>query len=478
MATSEALSTYAFSTKTETQEVPDVMKVESIETPEPKMEPIEVQVLETEKLNVYQVEARIQIEKNTGFSCLMVIDRTEETVLHELKDGNSIKRETWKEVTTLTQDLDKIDTEWLIKLNRKVFVTSNLGKNGEPTETHRECVEFVDRNLENELIKKLMGVALAEAIIDENRKSQIESENQKSGFMSFVKNNPLTRKIMRSLKSSSDPEQIEEGKTSTKENEYVELPNGENDTMNDEVFIENEKSSDEKSTGKSVAKSVAKSIAKSTGKSSNTSAHESIEKSDEKSIGNSDAKSSHKSEAKSEKSKFDVKQVESEPESPNSENAYESLSDEEEASSLNVEVGELPEHTPGNKSVVTDSGFDEKSGTKSEASLKTNSKVSDDRSDAKSDKKETDAEFESPNAGEKALVENKEIDENSSKSPSEFEIVQFEPENKVLKGGKSKSGSQSDPTHTKPKSKRPRKVEVLQVDITEIRMEKDLDGTK
>ena len=470
MATSEALSTYAFSTKTETQEVPDGMKVESIETPEPKMEPIEVQVLETEKLNVYQVEARIQIEKNTGFSCLMVIDRTEETVLHELKDGNSIKRETWKEVTTLTQDLDKIDTEWLIKLNRKVFVTSNLGKNGEPTETHRECVEFVDRNLENELIKKLMGVALAEAIIDENRKSQIESENQKSGFMSFVKNNPLTRKIMRSLKSSSDPEQIEEGKTA-KENEYVELPNGENDTMNDEVFIENEKSSDEKSTEKSVAKSVAKS----TGKSSNNSAHESIEKSDEKSIGNSDAKSSHKSEAKSEKSKFDVKQVESEPESPNSENAYESLSDEEEASSMNVEVGELPEHTPGTKS-VTDSGFE--SGTKSEASLKTNPKVLDDRSDAKSDKKETDAEFESPNAGEKALVENKEIDENSSKSPSEFEIVQFEPENKVLKGGKSKSGSQSDPTHTKPKSKRPRKVEVLQVDITEIRMEKDLDGTK
>ena len=475
MATSEALSTYAFSTKTETQEVPDVIKVESVETPEPKMEPIEVQVLETEKLNVYQVEARIQIEKNTGFSCLMVIDRTEETVLHELKDGNSIKRVTWKEVTTLTQDLDKIDSEWLIKLNRKVFVTSNLDKNGEPTETHRECVEFVDRNLENELIKKLMGVALAEAIIDENRKSQIESENQKSGFMSFVKNNPLTRKIMRSLKSSSDQEQIEEGKTS-KENEYVELPNGENDkTIDDEVFIENEKSSDEKSTGKSVTKSVAKSVAKSTGKSSNNSAHESIEKSDEKSIANSDSKSSHKSEAKSEKSKFDVKQVESEPESPNSENVYESLSDEEEASSLNVEVGELPEHTPGTKS-VSDSGFE--SGTKSEASLKTNPKVLDDRSDAKSDKKETDAESESPKADEMALAENNEIDENSSKSPSEFEIVQFEPENKVLKGGKSKSGSQSDPTHTKPKSKRPRKVEVLQVDITEIRMEKDLDGTK
>ena len=170
-----------------------------------------------------------------------------------------------------------------------------------------------------------------------------------------------------------------------------------------------------------------------------------------------------------------MKQVESEPESPNSENVYESLSDEEEASSLNVEVGELPEHTPGTKS-VSDSGFE--SGTKSEASLKTNPKVLDDRSDAKSDKKETDAESESPKADEKALAENNEIDENSSKSPSEFEIVQFEPENKVLKGGKSKSGSQSDPTHTKPKSKRPKKVEVLQVDITEIRMEKDLDGTK
>ena len=54
-------------------------------------------------------------------------------------------------------------------------------------ELHRESAEFVDRNLENELIKKLMDVALTETIIDENRKSQIESENEKSGHLKVRK---------------------------------------------------------------------------------------------------------------------------------------------------------------------------------------------------------------------------------------------------------------------------------------------------
>ena len=148
-----------------------------------------------------------------------------------------------------------------------------------------------------------------------------------------------------------------------------------------------------KSLESDVRKSRKKSVAKSIGKSSNNCAHESTEKSDEKSIGNS--------EAKSEKSKFDEKQdenapespnsenvyeslsdaeeassmnvegdelPENTPESPNSENVYESLSDDEEASSLNVEVDELPENTPGSRYAM-DSGFDEKSGTMSESSM-------------------------------------------------------------------------------------------------------------